>query len=214
MDTPVVFPPPYATRCETEFERFSKQIFCTLNLCSKSFVKQFHPIVNARPEGDMPTLILLLVVPFLFESPVQHVEDKAYVVFYFGATSCGPCSRPEMVKSVNLIKSEFAQVHSDYATKLVMVVMDQDIAEGITYLEKYDSWDEVSIGSHYQNELVRHHLNTQEMPGVPHVLVFEDEYEEAKYGTSILKERQLVAALLGMEAIVTWTDSGFPLEKP
>ena len=161
----------------------------------------------------MQSLILLFLAQLLAAPAANQADEKAYVIFYYGASSCGPCSRPEMIKSINLIKTTFAPTHARFPTKLVMVVMDEDLDEGMAYLGKYEFWDEVSIGSHYRNEHVLRYLATQEMPGVPHVLVFEDVYAEANYGTTILKERTLVAALLGAEAIVEWVAQGFPLEE-
>ena len=161
----------------------------------------------------MKTLLLLLVLLLSASPAADQPDERAYVVFYYGATSCGPCSQPEVIESIDAIRAQFADAHAGVSAKLVMVVMDEDLDEGIAYLEKYEPWDEVSIGSHYRNEHALRHLNEREMPGIPHVLVFEDVYEEASYGTSVLKERALVAELLGADAIVEWAESGFPLEE-
>jgi hypothetical protein len=89
----------------------------------------------------------------------------------------------------------------------VMVCMDTDIVEGIQFLKRYGFWDEVSIGSHYKNELVLYYLNKTNIPGVPHILVFEDLYENDK--APVIRERKLVVEKIGVNKIVEWVRNNF-----
>lgn len=158
-------------------------------------------------------MLIIIFIWFLgFTANAQPAEKANLVIFYFGATSCGPCNRPEVIESIKKLKTDFPEKHKEYKTKFVMVCMDQDIEEGIAYLEKYGFWDEVSIGSHYQNELVLNYLSKTNIPGVPHILIFKDFYEEKK-SVPVIKERQLITQILGGTQIVEWVQKGFPLEK-
>lgn len=174
----------------------------------------------------MPTRSLLLTPSILvclflaqpgqeaFAQSTDHAPsaEKGYVVFYFGATSCAACNRPEVIQAVRSIKSGFEHVHTRFPAKFVMVSMDEDIEEGIEFLEKYGYWDEVSVGSFYRNELVMRHVNTLEIPGLPQVMVYENTYEDAEHGTKTVKETERVAQVMGGEGIVAWAEKDFPLE--
>ena len=154
-------------------------------------------------------LIALLIYPLNTDA-----QDTSYTLFYFGATSCGPCNRLEVIESINILKSTFSEIHAENSTKFVMVVMDEDISEGLEYLRKYETWDEVSIGSRYHNEHILRYLNVREIPGVPHILVFGDVYEDIpKFGTQLLKERTLLKGVMGGKEIVDWVSQKFPLEN-
>ena len=92
-----------------------------------------------------------------------------------------------------------------------MVVMDKSIEQGIKYLEKYEFWDEVSIGGHYSNEHNISYLNKQEVPGIPHILIFKDKLVEGGFGVTILEERGLLLKLMGADEIVEWVNSDFKI---
>ncbi|MCL5030457.1 MAG: hypothetical protein M1480_15710, partial [Bacteroidetes bacterium] len=56
-------------------------------------------------------------------------------------------------------------------------------------------------------------LNKTEMPGFPHILIYTESFEKAKYGTELLKSRKLIKDILGGEDIVKWVKSGLSLEE-
>lgn len=140
------------------------------------------------------------------------VGQKQLTVFYYGATDCGPCNRPEVIASINKLKADFASLHTDFKTKFVMVAVDNTIEEGLQFINKYDPWDEVAMGSRYNNELALANLNGVDIPGLPHIFVFEDEFENAGYGVVVREKRTLLKKILGGEPIVSWVNSGMKLE--
>ena len=159
---------------------------------------------------------VLLGFSVLPSSPAvaQSESQESYVVFYIGATSCNPCNRPEVIKAVKEIESDFSDVHDEIPAKYVMVAMDKEIDKGISFLKKYGSfWDEVSVGSFYYNEHVLRYLNSQEPPGVPHVFVFRDTYQDAMHGVDTVEDRTMVKRVMGGEGIVAWVNDGFPLNS-
>ena len=168
---------------------------------------------------SLRTALLMLAVfsGLLIQPPQQAVAqseaNQSYVVFYIGATSCGPCNRPEVIDAVKKIGSEFSKERVDLPVKHVMVAMDENISEGISFLKKYGAfWDEVSVGSFYHNEHALRYLNSQKPPGVPHVFVFKDTYEDAMHGVETVKERKLVRKVMGGDEIVKWVKKGFLLK--
>ena len=100
----------------------------------------------------MIRIIIALHMVLLFLS--SSFAQERFTIFYFGATSCGPCNRPEVIESIKKLRVQFKNIHSDSETKFVMVCMDTNIEEGLKFIKKYGFWDEISIGSHYDNELV------------------------------------------------------------
>jgi hypothetical protein len=144
----------------------------------------------------------------------QNESKEVYVVYYFGATSCGFCNMPENIEKIKRIKIEFSEKYPGYNIKYVMVCMDRNIEEGLKFIKKYGYWDEISIGAFYNNELALNYLNRTEIPGVPHVMVYKDLLMKKKeMSIPIIMERKLLADLVGGNQIGKWIDSGYPLEN-
>lgn len=155
---------------------------------------------------------IIIALNLVLLSFTSSFAQEKFTVFYFGATSCGPCNRPEVIQSIQTLKLQFTKTNGNIDTKFVMVCMDTDIEEGLNFIKKYGYWDEISIGSHYDNELVLAHLSKTDIPGVPHILVFRDVLVDTKYA-KIIKERKLAKAVLGGKNIVKWVNSGMKLDK-
>ena len=150
------------------------------------------------------TFFLLLTTTVLAQNQLT--------VFYFGATSCGPCNRPEVIESIDKLRAEFDSVHPEYDTKFVMVVFDEDIETGLDFIKKYDYWDEVSMGSRYDNELSLDNLNKAEIPALPHILIYEETFEKVgDWGIEVRKNKTLVKEVLEGDEIVSWINSGMEL---
>ena len=154
-------------------------------------------------------LKILLIFSLLASSVIaqQHLT-----IFYFGATSCGPCNRSEVVESIKEMKAKFDSVHNDYKTKFVMVCMDENIAEGLKFIQKYGYWDEISVGSFYHNELALTNLNETAISGVPHILIYKESIMKTDQSVFRLKSRELVKEVLGGDKIVAWVKSGMELK--
>jgi len=150
------------------------------------------------------TFFLLLTTTVLAQNQLT--------VFYFGATSCGPCNRPEVIESIDKLKAEFDSAHPEYDTKFVMVVFDEDIETGLKFIEKYSYWDEVSIGSRYDNELSLDNLNKTDIPALPHILIYAETFEKVDgFGIEVRKNKTLIKEVLEGDKIVSWVNSGMKL---
>lgn len=156
----------------------------------------------------------LLVTIYIGSGSTQNISKEIYVVYYFGATSCGFCNIPENIERIKRIKIEFSEKYSDCNIKYVMVCMDRDIEEGLKFIKKYGYWDEISIGAFYNNELALNYLNKTEIPGVPHVMVYKDLLMKKKeISIPIIMERKLLVDLVGGTQIGDWINSGYPLKN-
>ncbi len=153
----------------------------------------------------------IFTITFLLLSFSVFAQEQL-TVFYFGATNCGPCNRPEVIESIDVIRAEFDSLHSEFETKLVMVTMDENMDEAIKYIQKYEYWDEVSMGSRYHNELILAHLNEADIPGVPHIMIFKDSFEDGGYGTQTIKNREFVKSIMSGDEIVAWVNTEMKLD--
>lgn len=152
-----------------------------------------------------------IIIIITFFCTISFAQEKI-TIYYFGATSCGPCNRPEVVESVKKIKEQFKAAYKEYDVKCVMVCMDTEIEEGLKFVKKYGYWDEISIGSHYDNELAFISLNKTKIPGVPHIFVYHDVFEKQANSTNIIKSRSLIKEVMGGEDIVAWVNGGFKID--
>lgn len=154
---------------------------------------------------------LLLVISTLLG---QAQINCRMTVFYFGGTDCPHSTDPKTVANINTIRTQLAKKHSEYAFKFVMVVMDDSIEQGYQFARSYVPWDEVSIGSFYQNELMLQHINPLAIPGVPHIMVYSDSLVTAeKHNVPLLRKRTLLVDLVGSSQIDKWIQSDFPIQR-
>ncbi len=153
----------------------------------------------------------LLTITFLLISSSVFAQEQL-TVFYFGATDCRPCNRPDVIESIDVIRADFDSLHSEFDTKLVMVTMDENMDEAINYIQKYNYWDETSMGSRYHNELILAHLNKADIPGVPHIMIFKDSFEDGGYGTQTIKNRKFIKSIMGGDEIVAWANTEMKLD--
>jgi hypothetical protein len=157
-------------------------------------------------------IILILFIP-IFLYPQDSYKDT-YVVCYFGATNCGYCNIPANIEKIKQIRNEFYKKYLDFNVKYVFVCMDKNIEEGLEFIKKYGGyWDELSIGSFYNNELSLNLLNTMKIPGLPHVMVYKDTYsKKEQFSVPVIKERKLLVDLVGGVQITDWISKGYQLK--
>ncbi|MFA8342676.1 MAG: TlpA family protein disulfide reductase [Rhodothermaceae bacterium] len=136
-------------------------------------------------------------------------NNETIVVFYFGSNSCGFCDNIDLIKSVKKIRTELPNIYPEIKIKFVQVCMDENIEEGIKFLKKYGYWDEISIGSHYQNELVLAYLSKTKIAGVPHLIIYNDKYSNSS--TPVIIKRKIILDKVGVKQIVRWVEDKFPL---
>ena len=158
-------------------------------------------------------LLLILVVTITVAYSNEESEEK-YVVYYFGATDCGYCNIPENIENVKKIKVEFSQKYINKKVKYVMVCFDNDIEQGIKFIKKYGYWDEVSVGQRYYNDLSLQCLNKTKIPGLPHIIVYNDIYSSlSEWSIPVIKKRDILVDLVGGKEINEWIQNGYPLEN-
>lgn len=157
-------------------------------------------------------IFLLAIILPGYGSEEEEFEE-ILVVYYFGATNCGFCTAPENIKKIKKIKTDFSAREKGLYAKFVMVCMDEDIKEGLKFIKKYGYWDEISIGGFYKNELALSVLNRARIPGVPHILVFQDTLARGRWNIPVLKKRMLLADLVGGKEIEDWIEEGYPLSS-
>ncbi len=143
----------------------------------------------------------------------QNNSHTRLSIFYFGGSDCGYCNLPNNVTNIKNMRADFSRHHKGLSTKFVMVVMDEDIKEGLHYIEKYGYWDEISIGEFYNNELMLEHVNRSKIAGVPHIMVYRDSLSTDSLNVPIITKRILLKDLVGGSAIDKWIKENFSLEN-
>ena len=111
------------------------------------------------------------------------------------------------------MKAELPAKYKQRQFKFVLVVMDEDVERGIQYTKKYPAWDEISIGKFYYNELMLQHVNKTQIPGVPHIMVYNDVLTRGKFNVPLIQKRSLLVDLLGAKTIDAWVNEGYKLGR-
>ena len=166
-----------------------------------------------------PLLLVLLASPSFGQDSTSHsrssVDSVSTIVsvFYFGGSDCTFCVMPKEIASINVLRRELPKMHPELRFKFILVVMDTDIRKGIAYARKCPNWDEVSIGSFYNNELMLEHVNGTKLPGVPHLLIYRDTLaKRSDFSVPTLRARTILGEFVGGSRIQTWIKGGYPLQ--
>ncbi len=156
-------------------------------------------------------LLLIGAVPYS-EFQKDKIEEFL-VVYYFAATDFGFCTAPENIEKIKKLKSDFSAKSKSQKLKFVMVALDENIEEGLKLIKKHGTWDEISVGSRFRNELALTYLNRCKIPTVPHILVFKEVISSGRWNIPVVDRQELLVDLAGGEQIGAWIDKGYPLPR-
>jgi hypothetical protein len=154
------------------------------------------------------------VLALLLMSTVIAQKDKQQdflVVYYFGATNIGFCTAPDNIEIIKKLKKDLPLEHENFRFKFVLVCLDENLDTGQKFIKKYGQWDEIAIGGSYGNELALYHLNTTELPSLPHILIFKDTLTSGRWNIPVIERRKLLVDLAGEKQIGDWIDKGYPI---
>ena len=157
--------------------------------------------------------LVTILVAASFTNKEVHGLKEQYILLYYGATDCYYCNLPGNIQNINTLVKTIGEKYKD--VKKVMVCMDKDLKEGLRFINKYDStWNEISIGSFYQNELAYQYLNNTKIPGVPHIILIKRSYsDDNEYNVPVASKTEVLVELVGGNAINKWINDGFPVSK-
>ncbi|MCB0669315.1 MAG: hypothetical protein KDC80_26005 [Saprospiraceae bacterium] len=160
----------------------------------------------------MHLLRFLIPVVLIFSNRLMAEDSIQYTVMYFGATNCFHCLVEDHIENIKLIRSDFSGKYPKAKTKFVMVVFDNEIEAGLKFIDHYGFWDEISIGSRYNNEQSLAVLNHTKLPGLPHLVVLEDHFTTLPNNIEVVDNRKTLVDLVGRKEIGDWVTKGFPLQ--
>jgi hypothetical protein len=161
----------------------------------------------------MKTIVLAIVLLPITIAFSQTSDSIVTTVFYFGGSDCGYCVMERNVQNIKTMKEQLPSIYPARKFKFVLVVMDEDIQRGIKYSSKYPGWNELSIGMFYHNELMLAHVNKTKLPGVPHIMIYEDSFAIGDYNVPTISKRKSIVELVGANAIDEWIKDGYKLAK-
>jgi hypothetical protein len=183
-------------------------------------VRTRHNAVSARvaaaaPPPDAPDSVQLAAV---------GVRPGAQLVAYvFGGSRCGFCQKRETKEAFAALRHVLAERHlksGAYASvSVVGVAVNTNLHDGLGYLESIgpDAFDEISVGSGWQNENIIRLIRQQHVApaAVPMVIVVTRQMAATvapltlTYGVD-----SVVMVLQGSDAIARWVREGASLVKP
>jgi hypothetical protein len=164
------------------------------------------------PSADAPDSVQLAAMGF-------H-SGPQLVVYVFGGSRCGFCQKAETKEAIANVRatlgSKYAATGRYRSVRLIGVAVNTDIREGLKYLESMGPavFDEISVGSGWQNEHVIRRLRQERIaePGMPLVIVVQ------RHMTATLAPLKLeysadsvVKVVQGAEEIARWVRAGAEL---
>ena len=141
----------------------------------------------------------------------KDMHQDLLVVYYFGATNIGFCTAPDNIEKIKKLKKDLPLEYDNFRFKFVLICLDENLEVGLKFIKKYGQWDEIAIGGSYGNELALNHLNTRELPSLPHILIFKDTLASGRWNIPVIKRRKLLVDLAGEKEIGDWIDEGYPI---
>lgn len=158
-------------------------------------------------------IVFALIVIGLFSFAEQ---DEKLVLMFFASTQCAHSTNEGNISALKNIKQEFREKYPQYDIKMVMVCFDTPFEESLALANRYGDWHEISLGARYKNELALRDLNESILPGVPHLIVYQDTYQPLERLGSIsrISTREKLADLIGFQQMNEWKIKGFPLARP
>ena len=142
----------------------------------------------------------------------------AYLVAYVLVSShCGACRDPQTKQALRDLRAALrARADSSFvAVSLIGVGVDQDLAEGMQYMNSIGaSFDEVDVGGVWLNQVMTN-LVWREASGraaVPQVVLVKRTIDTRNYPDDIrIPADSVLASIGGRDSLVRWVSSGAAL---
>ena len=79
--------------------------------------------------------------------------NREIVLIYFGCSTCGPSNNPELKNYYNNIKEKLLLSSKDKKINFTTIGISNEssVTEGLTHLEKFDSFNEIAVGNRMSN---------------------------------------------------------------
>lgn len=144
------------------------------------------------------------------------------VAYAFGGSRCGFCQKAEVKKAFAILKPTLRERHIDSgafeSVRVVGVAIDVDVQAGLGYLESISptAFDEVSVGSGWQNEHVVRLLHQQGIAetAVPLVIVISRTMAATLAPLTMTYGRDSVRAVIqGASRVEAWLKGGARLDR-
>lgn len=163
-----------------------------------------------------PTMTVEAAAPATMAAyaPSYTVEQGPEVVLVFiGASFCGAHKRPGFAETVERAKVGLARrtVAQGKQFSAVGISLDWKPTEALAFLERFGSFDQVSLGRNWTNDSALRYI-WKDLPGepvVPQILVIE-RYVQTAPAIDIRDER-VVKRIAGADQIAAWVEQGAPL---
>lgn len=132
------------------------------------------------------------------------------VLVFIGASFCGAQKRPGFAETVERAKVELSRRAAAEGKQFsaVGVSLDWKPAEALAFLERFGSFDQVSLGRNWTNDAALRYI-WKELPGAPVVpqIVVIERYVRTQPRIDVRDER-VVKRIAGADPIAAWVEQG------
>ncbi len=140
-------------------------------------------------------------------------EGPEVVLVFIGGSFCGAHKRPGFAEAVERAKVELSRRAAAEGKQFsaVGVSLDWKPAEALAFLERFGSFDQVSLGRNWTNDSALRYI-WKDYPGdpvLPQVLVIERSVRTAP--AIDVRDERVVKRVAGADPIAAWVEQGAPL---
>ena len=149
--------------------------------------------------------------PEILPLAARVASGREIIMIFVGSSTCGASQSRELPAALKTVRESLqvraARTHSKLAT--LGVALDVQPNEGIQFLKKYDSFDEISVGRSWLNMTATTYI-WRDLPGntsLPQLLVITRPITVRDASIEIGPD-ELVVRKLGVDGIVNWAKTG------
>lgn len=170
----------------------------------------------AVPTGARPGPVLDATDRKKIAQWMRTASGDRTVVLFIGAEFCGASKVPGFVPAVSAVLDTVrmrTQRDSALHISTVGVSLDPKSDVGVKYLATHGRFDQISAGENWLNDAAVRYIwrDIRGAPGLPQVVVIRRRLNYTQQGIEVGPD-SLLFRKVGNEAIITWAQSGVPLQ--
>lgn len=146
---------------------------------------------------------------------LQGGEEIAFI--FIGASSCPAASKGDVISTVRTAKkavgNRLDSLELSYTT--IGVAKDWSTQEGINYLERLGKFNQITVGGNWMNMAIMKYVHDgiSGQAATPQLLLVHRKVRGIEAPTFSIEKETLLLRKVGVNEIMRWASSGYPIPE-